>query len=122
MIRHHTQLVPSQWHQQSSHHAEGFGLDVLAAFHCVVDVCKRRLVQSLQVNLQATSSVKAPVAMVALEVLRLLVLDQDLLVVEIALAVIAPWARDDVFDVRLASLLLVDHVCGVDDAIDVMCE
>lgn len=45
------------------------------------------------------------VANVALEVLRLLVLDQDLLVVELAVAVIAPHLR--------RSLLLLPHWLSV---------
>ena len=106
------QLAPSQWHQRYSHHAEDFGLDALAAFHGVVEVGERRLVHLLQVDRQSASSVKATVAIVTLKVLCLLVRDQNLLVVEVALAVVAPRARENVLDGGVVALLL-GHGCGV---------
>jgi hypothetical protein len=66
----------------------------------------------LQVHEEATSSVKAPVAVVALEMLGFLVVDEDLLVVEVALAVVAPRARENVLDGGVVALLL-GHGCGV---------
>jgi hypothetical protein len=50
--------------------------------------------------------------MVALEVLGLLVLGEDAIIVEVALAVVAPRARDDLLDVGVVALFLVDHGCG----------
>jgi hypothetical protein len=95
-----------------AHHAEDFRLDVLAAFHGVVDDGEGDFVHLLQVHEEATSSVKAPVAVVALEMLGFLVVDEDLLVVEVALAVVAPRARENVLDGGVVALLL-GHGCGV---------
>ena len=103
-----------------AHHAKDFRLDVLAAVDGVVDGSEGGLVHLLQVDLQAAGSVKAAVAVVALEVLSLLVGDEDLLVVKVALAVVAPRARDDLLDVGLVALLLVAHVCGGCGVFDVL--
>jgi hypothetical protein len=68
------------------------------------------------VHEEAASSVKAPVAMVALEMLGLLVVDEDLLVVEVALAVVAPGAGENVLDGGVVALLF-GHGCGVGDVV-----
>ena len=95
-----------------AHHAEDFRLDILAAFDGVVDGSKGLLVHLLQVNLQTTRGVEATVALVALEVLGFLVGDEDFLVVEVALAVVAPRAVDELLDIGAVALFLVHHGCG----------
>jgi hypothetical protein len=95
-----------------AHHAEDFGLNVLATFDGVVDGSEGLLVNLLQVNLQTTSGVEAAIAVVTLEVLCFLVRDEDFLVVKVALAVVAPRARDEVLDIGTVALFLVHHGCG----------
>lgn len=58
--------------------------------------------------------VEAATAALAFEVLGLLVVDQDLEVVEVALAVVAPRTSKDLLDVGVISLLLA-HVDGARD-------
>lgn len=53
-----------------------------------------------------SSSIQPPPASVALEVLRLLVRDEDLQVIKVAFAVVAPWATKELFEVRVSTLLL----------------
>ena len=108
----------------NARHAKDFRLDVLAAIDGVFDDGESRLVHLLQVDLQATGGVKAAIAVVALVVLGLLVRNEDLEVVKVALAVVAPWARENILEVGLVALFLVDHDCGVSDVMrcDVMCE
>lgn len=96
---------------RDAHHAEYLWFNSLSAFNCVVDGFKRRLVHLLQVDRQSASSVKATVAIVTLEVLCLLVRDENLLVIKVALTVIAPRARDELLDVNAIALFL-DHGCG----------
>lgn len=96
-------------------HPEDFGVDVLAAFDGVLDNGEGCLVNLLQVDCKTARGVKPAVTMVALEVLGLLVLCKDTIIVEVALAVIAPRARDDLLDVGLVALFLVHHGCGVCD-------
>lgn len=67
--------------------------------HCRVIACRngiRNLLQWFLMNLhavdgEARACVEASVADVALEVFRLLVLDQDLLIVKLSVAVPTPW-------------------------------
>jgi len=105
---------------RNARHAEDFRLDVLAAVDGVFDGGESRLVDLLQVHLQAAGSIKAAVAVVALVVLGLLVRNEDLQVVKVALAVVAPWARENFLEVGLVALFLVDHDCGVCGVSDVM--
>jgi hypothetical protein len=42
----------------------------------------------------------------ALEVLRLLMIDEHFLVIEIAFAIIAPWSAENLVNIRVAALLL----------------
>jgi hypothetical protein len=97
---------------RDAHHAEDLGLDSLAALDGILDGSQSLLVHLLQVNRQTSSGVETAVALVAFEVLGLLVRDEDFLVVEVALAVVAPRAGDKVFDVDAVALFL-DHRCGV---------
>jgi hypothetical protein len=91
-------------------HAEDLGVDALAAFNGVFDLGQGLLVDLLQVHRQATSSVEATVAVVATEVFGFLVGEEHSGVVEVALAVVAPRALDELFDLGVVALL--DHVCG----------
>jgi hypothetical protein len=97
---------------RDAHHAEDFGLDALATLDSVVDDSESLLVDLLQVNLQTAGGVEATIALLALEVLCFLVRDEDFLVVEVALAVVAPRARDDLLDIGTVALFLVHHGCG----------
>lgn len=57
------------------------------------------------------SCVEASRAAIAFEMLCLLVVDKDLEVVEVALAVVAPWALEEVLDFGVLTLLF-GHGCG----------
>lgn len=46
----------------------------------------------------------------ALEVLRLLMIDKHFLVIEIALAVVAPWPAENLLDIGMTTLLLAHSV------------
>lgn len=60
-------------------------------------------------------SIQSPVTAIAFVVLGLLMGDQNLHVVKIALAVVAPWTREDVLDVWVVSLLF-GHFAGTTTA------
>ena len=51
-----------------------------------------------------TCRIKSPGTSLTLEVFGLLMIDKDLEVVEIPLAVIAPWPCERLFDVRMLAL------------------
>lgn len=55
-------------------------------------------------------SVQSSPTSFTLEVLRFLMVDQDFLVIEITLAVVAPWPAQDLFHIRLSTLLLAHLV------------
>lgn len=62
-----------------------------------------------------SSCIQTTPASVAFEMLCLLVIDEDLEVVEVTFAIIAPWSRQDFFHIRMASFLLRHLVpCGYD--------
>lgn len=65
------------------------------------------------------SSVEASRTAIAFEMLCLLVVDEDLEVVEVALAVIAPWALEEVLDFGVLTLLF-GHGCCDGDALWMM--
>lgn len=68
-------------------------------------VSKRYLLQELGFA-RTSRGIKPPATSVAFEVFRFLVGNQELQVLEISFAVVAPWSRQELFHVRLLSLLL----------------
>jgi hypothetical protein len=55
--------------------------------------------------------VESSAASVAFEVFRLLMINQYFLVVEISLAVVAPWPAENLVDVWMTTLLLAHPEC-----------
>ena len=56
--------------------------------------------------LQLTSScIQSTTTFIALEMLSFLMIDQDLQIIKIALTIVAPWPRQNFFDIWMSSLL-----------------
>ena len=67
-------------------------------------------------NDQLTASrVKSPPTSLALEMLCLLMIDQDLQIIEVALTIVTPGSRNDLLDVWMLSLWLAHRVFGRGD-------
>lgn len=92
-------------------HAEDLDVEVLAAWDGILDVGEVLLVNLAHVDGETSGSVQAAAAAVAFEVLCLLVGYQDLEVVKVALAVVAPWSLELLVDGR-ESLPLFSHCEG----------
>lgn len=67
-----------------------------------MSACDEGLTWALQLT---SGCIKPATAPLAFEVLRLLVIDQDLEIIEVALAVVAPWPRENFGQVRMIALL-----------------
>ena len=108
---------------------ENLEINRLAAWEGIFDLFEDFLVDLLHVHAQAcfdvsassgklvrgekltAGGVEAPRASVTLEVFCLLVVDQDLEVIKVALAVVAPGPREEVIDLGVLALLLFGHGC-----------
>jgi hypothetical protein len=58
----------------------------------------------------ASRGIQPPRAALALEVLSFLMVNENLQVIEIAFAVVAPWSCDEVLNLGILSSLLLSHV------------
>lgn len=62
-------------------------------------------------NKQPTASrIESPPTSLALEMLRFLVIDQDLQIIEVALTIVTPGSRNDLLNVWMLSLWLAHRV------------
>lgn len=52
-----------------------------------------------------SSCIQPSSASLAFEMLRFLMVDQDLQIIKVTLTVVAPWPREDLFDVWVVALL-----------------
>jgi hypothetical protein len=87
-------------------HAENFYVKTNAVGEGVVDGSEILLVDLTHVDTQASCGIQSSATFFTLEVFGFLMIDENLEVVEIALAVVAPWSRKDFFDVGMMTLLL----------------
>jgi len=85
-------------------HAEDFDGDIVAVWQGILDGLQLLLVHLVHVHRQAADRIEATVTALTFEVLGSLVRDEDLEVVEVALAVVAPWSLKHFVDVRCATL------------------
>jgi hypothetical protein len=76
-------------------HAKNFDAWALAALDCVANAGDGCLVHLLCVNRQAIRRVKSSGTVLAVEMHFALVRLQHLLVIEVAVTVVAPWAREE---------------------------
>ena len=86
--------------------AEDLDLEALAVRQGVLNMRQGLLVDLVHVHRQAAGRVQPPAAAVAFEMLGLLVGDEQLQVLEVALAVVAPRPGQDFLDVGVTALLL----------------
>ena len=57
-----------------------------------------------------TSGIQSSTTPFTLKVLRLLVINKHFLVIEIALAIVAPWPAENLFDIGMTALLFAHSV------------
>ena len=91
-------------------HAKDLYLESRAIRQGILNDGQRLLVDLLEMDVQAASSVEASAAAIAFVVLGLLMIDQDFEVIEIALTIVAPRSREDLVDLRVLPLVL-PHPC-----------
>ena len=70
---------------------------------------------------RTSCGIQPPAASFAFEVLCLLVINENLEIVKVTLAVIAPWSRKDFFHVGMTALLL-RHREGVNSCLSYACK
>lgn len=87
-------------------HSEYLNVEACAVGEGVVDSRQVFLVNLAQMHAQPSCCVESAPASFAFEMFCLLVIDEDLEVVEVALTVVTPRPRQDLFDVRVVSLFL----------------
>ena len=91
---------------RNSFHAENLDIKTNSIRESIVNGGEVFFVDLAHMDTQATCCVQSPATSFTLEVLCLLVVDQNLEIVEVAFAVVAPGSREDLFDVRVMALLL----------------
>ena len=89
-----------------SFHAEDLDVEACAIREGIIDCTQILLMNLAHVHAEAACGVEPPAASLTFEVLCLLMIYEDLEIVEVALAVVAPRSRKDFFDVGVVALLL----------------
>lgn len=87
-------------------HTEDLDLETLPVGQGILYERQGLFVDLVHVDGKTSCCVQPPATTVALEMLGLLMGDQELEIFEISFAVVAPWPRQELFDIGLLSLLL----------------
>ena len=96
---------------RNSFHAEDLDVKTRSIGECVVNGREVFLVNLTHVNAETSCGVQPSTASFAFEVFGLLMADENLEIIEIAFAVVAPWSRKDLFDIGVVALFL-GHLVG----------
>jgi hypothetical protein len=87
-------------------HAEDLDVEACAIRESIVDRTEVLLMNLGHVHAETTCRIEPSTTSFAFEVLRLLMIDEDLEVIEVAFAVVAPGSRKDFFDIGVVALFL----------------
>lgn len=90
-------------------HSKNLIFQTCAARDGILDLGERFLVDLCHVHIQTTCSIQPPATSVAFEVLCLLVIDENLQIIKVALTIVAPRTRENLLNVGVVPLFLA-HV------------